>query len=156
MIRSNTAHRRVWRYGPLIIWILVISFASTSEFSATNTSQIIRPILLWIFPNISEAQLANVHFLLRKAGHFIEYAVLAILARRAFISSSQAILRRYWFVLALLLVATYGLLDEFHQSFVPSRTSSIYDSGVDLAGGLTVLLLFKLFGNRTDEKIAAV
>ena len=41
---------------------------------------------------------------------------------------------------------TYGLLDEFHQSFVPSRTASIYDSAIDVAGGLTVLLVFKILG----------
>jgi VanZ family protein len=153
--QTVSARRRVWRYGPLILWILFISFASTSEFSAANTSQIIRPILLWLFPNLSEARLAAIHFVVRKAGHFTEYAVLAILARRAFISSSYALLQRYWFQTGLLLVAIYGLLDEFHQSFVPSRTPSIYDSAIDLAGGLTVLLVFKFYGKSSRERRTA-
>jgi VanZ family protein len=93
---------------------------------------------------LSEAQVAAIHFLLRKLGHFAEYAVLAFFARRAFITSSRALLRQHWFQLGILLVVIYGLLDEFHQSFVPSRTASVYDSAVDIAGGLTVLLLFKL------------
>jgi VanZ family protein len=110
--------------------------------------------MLWLFPNISEARLAAVHFLTRKAAHFSEYAVLAFLARRAFISSSHAFLQWYWFQLGLLLVVSYGLLDEFHQSFVPSRTASIYDSLIDIAGGLTVLLIFKVFGkNRREREI---
>ena len=46
----------------------------------------------------------------------------------------------------------YGLLDEFHQSFVPSRTASIYDSAIDIAGGLTVLLIFKFYGNNRSER----
>lgn len=87
----------------------------------------------------------------RKAGHFTEYAVLAFLARRAFITSSRAFLQRYWFQLALLLVVIYGLLDEFHQSFVPSRTASIYDSAIDVAGGFTVLLIFYLYGKNHRE-----
>jgi VanZ family protein len=148
----NQIHRRFWRYGPLVLWVLFISFASTSEFSAGNTSAILRPLLLWIFPNLSESRLAAVHLLTRKAGHFTEYAVLAFLARRAFITSSHAFLRRYWFQLGLLLVVIYGLLDEFHQSFVPSRTASVYDSVIDIAGGLTVLLIFRFYGRNPPER----
>lgn len=143
---SSPARQRIWRYGPLLLWLGFISFASTSEFSAANTSQLIRPLILWLFPNISEARLATVHFLTRKAGHFTEYALLAFLARRAFITSSQEFIQRHWFQLALVLVVLYALLDEYHQSFVPSRTPSIYDSAIDVAGGLTVLLAFKLYG----------
>jgi VanZ family protein len=95
---------------------------------------------------------AAVHFLTRKAGHFTEYAVLAFLTRRAFITSSHAFLRRNWFQLGLLLVVIYGLLDEFHQSFVPSRTASVYDSLIDIAGGLTVLLIFRFYGTNPRER----
>lgn len=150
----SSSRQRLWRYGPLLLWILFISFASTSEFSAANTSQLVRPILLWLFPNMSEARLATAHFLTRKAGHFTEYAVLAFLARRAFITSSSAFIQRYWFQLGLLLVVIYALLDEYHQSFVPSRTPSIYDSAIDVAGGFTVLLLFKLYRKRASEREA--
>ncbi len=148
----NQTHKRFWRYGPLVLWILFISIASTSEFSAGKTSAILRPLLLSLFPNISESRLAAIHFLTRKAGHFTEYAVLAFLARRAFITSSHAFLQRYWFQLGLLLVVIYGLLDEFHQSFVPSRTASIYDSALDIAGGLTVLLILKFYGKNHRER----
>ena len=144
--------RRFWRYGPLVLWILFISFASTNQFSASNTSEILRPLLLWFFPNLSESRLAAVHFLTRKAGHFTEYAVLAFLTRRALITSSQDFLQRYWFQLGLLLVVIYGLLDEFHQSFVPSRTASVYDSLIDIAGGLTVLLIFRFYGKYPRER----
>jgi VanZ family protein len=140
----SSARQRFWRYGPLLLWLLFISLASTSEFSAANTSPIIRPLLLWLFPNISEAQLAAVHLLTRKAAHFTEYAVLGFLARRAFITSSHAFVQQHWFRVGLLLVLVCALLDEFHQYFVPSRTGSIYDSAIDVAGGLTVLLIYKL------------
>lgn len=141
----SATRQRLWRYGPLLAWILFISFASTSGFSAGNTSKIIRPILLWLFPDISEARLATIHFLTRKAAHFSEYAVLALLAQRAFISSANTFILRHWFQLGLLLVVLYALLDEYHQSFVPTRTPSIYDSAIDMAGGLTVLLIFKAY-----------
>jgi VanZ family protein len=145
MINQTSSGRgRLWRYGPLLLWILFISFASTAELSSANTDAVLRPLVLWFYPTLSEAKVAAIHLALRKLGHFTEYAVLAFLARRAFITSSRVLLRHRWFQLGLLLVVTYALLDEFHQSFVPSRTASVYDSAIDIAGGLTMLLLFKL------------
>jgi VanZ family protein len=143
----SSTRQRLYRYGPLLLWLGFISLASTSEFSAANTSQLVRPLLLWLFPNITEDRLAAVHFLTRKVGHFTEYAVLAFLARRAFVTSAHTTIQRYWFQWALLLIVIYALLDEFHQSFVPSRSPSIYDSAIDVLGGLTVLLIFKHRGN---------
>jgi VanZ family protein len=108
-------------------------------------------MLLWFFPNLSEARLAAVHFLTRKAAHFSEYAVLAFLARRAFIGSSSSFIQRHWFKLGLILVVVYALLDELHQRFEPTRTASIYDSAIDVAGGLTVLLICKLCSKSLTE-----
>ena len=129
-----------------------ISFASGSEFSALNTSTVVRPLILWFFPNISDDRLAAIHFLIRKSAHFTEYGVLALLASRAFSISSNAFIRRQWLRLVLLLVVCYSLLDEFHQSFVPSRTASIYDSVIDMAGGVTVLLIFKRYYKRAKNR----
>ncbi len=131
--------RRLWRYGPVAAWACFVLFASSSGFSATNTSRIIRPLLLWLYPDISEATLASIHFAIRKAAHFSEYALLALLAARAFVTSGRATLRRLWWLAAFALVACVSLTDEYHQSFVPSRTGSIYDSLLDMTGGATAL-----------------
>ena len=144
--------RRVWRYGPLVVWLAFIFFASTGEFSASNTSLIIGPLLRWLFPNISDERLALAHLLVRKAAHFTEYAILGWLAARAFATSSSQKLRRHWFLIALALVVLYALSDEFHQSFVASRTASIYDSFIDMSGGLTALLLYALRHRRAKIK----
>ena len=140
--------RRLWRYGPLLLWMAFIFFASTGAFSAANTSRILRPLLVWLFPNISEEQLAFAHFVTRKAAHFTEYAILGLLAARAFVTSSNEQLRQRWFWFALALVLLYALSDEYHQSFVPSRTAAIYDSLIDTLGGLTALLLYALWQRR--------
>ena len=146
--RRTKTFQRIWRYGPLLLWMVLISFASSSEFSALNTSQVIRPLILWIFPNLSEERVAAIHFLVRKVGHFSEYAVLGVLSARAFVSSANEFVQQHWFQVALFLILCYALLDEFHQSFVPSRTASIYDSAIDVAGGLTALLVFRAWHNR--------
>ena len=139
--------RSVQRYGPLLVWMIFISVFSTAHFSSVNTSRFLGPLLLWLFPNLSTSQMESLVWLIRKLGHLTEYAILAFFARRAFVSSTNKFIRRRWFESALLLVVVYSLLDEFHQSFVPSRTASIYDSLIDMAGGLTVLLVYKLRAN---------
>ena len=131
--------RRLWRYGPLVAWACFVLFASSSSFSASNTSRIIRPLLLWLFPDISEESLAYVHFLVRKAAHFSEYGLLALLAARAFRTSQKEKLRRRWWLAAFAFVACAALVDEYHQSFLPSRTGTIYDSLLDTAGGAAAL-----------------
>ena len=134
----ESSHHRLSRYGPLVVWAALIFIGSSGVLSASNTSVVLRP-LLWLFPHASEATLALIHFLVRKAGHLTEYAILALLAARAFRTSSHQLWRNRWFWVSLLFVVAYSLSDEFHQSFVPSRTASIYDCMIDSVGGLTAL-----------------
>ncbi len=118
-----------------------ISFASTGNFSAGNTSRIIGPLVLWLFPDTTPETMLAIHAFTRKLAHLMEYAILAILAARAFRGSPRPALRERWFLVSLLLVVVYALLDEYHQSFVPSRTGTIYDSLIDSAGGLAALIV---------------
>jgi VanZ family protein len=133
--------RVIGRYAPLLVWLVFISIASSNGFSAGNTSRIIEPILFWLFPHITHERVETIHFVTRKLAHFSEYALLGILAARAFITSPGNRLRRHWFVASLVLIILYALLDEYHQSFVPSRTASIYDSFIDMSGGFTALVV---------------
>ena len=104
--------------------------------------------MLWLFPDISVERLALVHLIIRKAAHFSEYAVLGVFAGRAFVTSSHMLLRKFWFKWALLLIVAYALLDEYHQSFVPSRSASLYDSLIDTAGGMTALMIYAFWIRR--------
>jgi VanZ family protein len=131
------------RYLPLIGWLAFISYASSASFSAGTTSRIIGPLVLWLFPNTSPETLAVIHFITRKLAHFTEYAILGFLAARAFRSSPRSGIRSRWFLISVILVVAYALIDEYHQSFVPSRTASVYDSFIDIAGGLTALLVIR-------------
>ena len=137
---SATLKNRLWRYGPPLIWAALIFIGSSDLLSSSHTSSfIIRPLRA-LFPGASEATLAAIHFALRKVGHFSEYAILAWLTARALRNSSQAWLRKRWFWMALAFVVGYALFDEFRQSFVPSRTASIFDSLIDMTGGLAALV----------------
>lgn len=136
---------RAWRYAPLLGWTCFIFYASTGAMSASNTSRVIEPLLRWLTPGITEAQLETAHFIVRKLAHLTEYALLALLAARAFIGSSKSFLSRRWFVAALALVVSVALVDEFNQSFNPARTGTIKDSLLDTVGGLTALAVLTLW-----------
>ncbi len=133
---------RIIRYAPLLLWIGVILFASTTNASMSNTSRFIRPLLIFFFPSAPEETLIIYHGYIRKFAHFAEYAALAFFASRAFWSSSSEIVRKYWFVFALGLAALIASIDEYNQSFNPARTGSIYDFLLDVSGGIFMLLIF--------------
>jgi VanZ family protein len=136
---------RIIRYAPLILWIAVIFFASSTAGASKNTSIIIRPLLEWLFPEAPAATLDIYHGYVRKLAHFTEYGVLAFFASRAFWGSSITIFRKFWFVWAFLIVALVASIDEYNQSFNPLRTGSLYDTLIDASGGLTMILLLALY-----------
>jgi len=138
-IKSAISKNRLWRYGPVVAWAALIFIGSSSILSGSNTSTFLVQPMRWLFPTASDSTLQLAHLLIRKAGHLTEYAILAWLAARAFRTSSNELLYRSWFLLALILVVLYSLSDEFHQSFVPSRSASIYDCMIDTVGGLMML-----------------
>jgi VanZ family protein len=130
---------RVWRYGPVLAWIALISLASTEAFSSERTLHVIGPWLLRLFPSMSLETVLWVHTAIRKSAHVAEYAVFAALTARALLGSSRAILARGWFAIAVLLLILMAAADEYHQSFVPNRTASIGDVIIDIIGGVAAL-----------------
>lgn len=74
------------------------------------------------------------HHVIRKCGHFVEYFVLSLLILRG-IRGGRREMRLAWILAAIVLVAGYASLDEFHQSFVPGRTPAVSDVLLDTTGG---------------------
>jgi VanZ family protein len=120
----------------------IIFAGSTDLMSAEHTSRIIVPLLHWFFPTISPGTMIRVEFFLRKAAHVSEYAVLAVLLYRAFVHTVFQSRRILSAGLVLLSCAAYAASDEFHQSFVPSRTASLRDVTIDLGGATLAVLLY--------------
>lgn len=124
--------------------MLLIFFASGDLMSAEHTSRFIGPFLHWIDPNISEATVASIQLLVRKCAHLAGYAILAALLFRAFREDRNLFARAAAFAFAA--AALYATLDEFHQSFVPSRTGTPRDVMIDCIGaaiGLALCLAFR-------------
>ncbi len=127
------------RWLPVIAWAIVISLFSTHAFTAENTGHIIIPILHRIFRHASLAALQRMHFFIRKSAHLIEYFILSLLILRG-IRGGRKEIRLAWMAIAVLAVAAYASLDEFHQRFVPGRTAAVSDVLLDTTGGAVAQL----------------
>lgn len=141
-LQKQKRRERFFRYAPLVLWVGLVLFLSTSQASMSNTSRFIRPLLKFLFPGAPEETLIVYHAFVRKCAHFTEYAILAFWASRAFSNSSRKILRRFWFVGAFLLALLVASIDETNQSRLASRTGSIYDVALDVSGALVMILIF--------------
>lgn len=147
-IFDSKRRTRLLLYAPLLLWIGVIFLLSSGQGSSGRTSLIIRPILEFLFPSAPEETLIFYHGAIRKLAHFTEYAVLGLLACRAFRDLSSRYL-----LLALGLVAIVASLDEFNQSFNPLRTGSPWDVAIDFSGGLIAVLFYYAIARWRDKPI---
>jgi VanZ family protein len=93
---------------------------------------------------ISEAAFEPYHAVLRKCGHVFGYGLLSILLFRAWRETLPSMSGARWTfrwaniaVLGTLLVAS---LDEWHQSYLPSRTGTLHDVILDTCAGIAAQL----------------
>ena len=132
-------HNIVKYWVPVLVWMGLIFWMSTGMFSWNNSYHFLEQILRSIRPTISRDSIIMINHILRKAGHVTEYFISGMLVFRAFRagSSEPRILR--WAILSCVFVVLLAASDEFHQSFVASRTASVLDVGIDTAGGLLAI-----------------
>ena len=67
--------------------------------------------------------------------HLMEYAVLGFLLMRGLKNSELKFSNISFIIFTAIFSTLYGLSDEFHQSFVPSRDASLLDVLFDCIGG---------------------
>jgi VanZ family protein len=73
--------------------------------------------------------------------HVAEYAILAALIFWALGDKP----RRKVLLISILIVGLYAVSDEYHQSFVPNRSSDMLDVLADLIGAGLILAWFRRF-----------
>ena len=116
-VRSATSIAIYWL--PVFTYVGLIFSLSTIRGAGTS----------WLFPNMD------------KVMHLLEYSLFGLLLGRAVRFTLSGSKRWVATVATLALGASVGGLDEFYQSFVPTRTSSVADWATDVAAvGLAVLL----------------
>jgi VanZ family protein len=112
----------------------LIYAGSTDLLSSRNTARFLDPLLHWIFPKLTPAGLQRVHAIVRKTGHVVEYAVLAVLVWWALGGGARRTWQPRFVAGALAIAVAYAITDEFHQSFVSTRQGSWPDVLIDAGG----------------------
>jgi VanZ family protein len=144
---------RYWM--PAIAWMLLIFVGSTDVLSAEHTSRFLIPFLHWLDPQISMATIATIHVAVRKFGHLSEYAILAALLWRGLRGTFNAASKAMVALGTFLFAAAFAASDEFHQSFVPTRTASVYDVMIDCIGALVAVLACLVLAQARTQRAKA-
>ena len=125
---------------PPLLWTACIGWFSSDAWSAARTGSLLLPLLKALLPWAATEQLAALHWLSRKAGHVIEYAVLAGLWRRALYSEPRAEPRPAAWRAPLGLAVATAFLDELYQATTLTRGASAADVLLDSAGAAAALI----------------
>jgi VanZ family protein len=143
-----------------ILWLIVIAIESSALLSAHNTSRILYPLLHFLF-GLDRMHFGYWHFYIRKSGHVVGYGTLSILLFRAWRATLPAPGNPKWTMrwanIAILGTALVASLDEWHQTFIPSRTGTVHDVVLDTCAGIAaqilILLWWKMFGKGTTSLV---
>jgi VanZ family protein len=143
--QRRTAGYWVRTWLPVVLAICVIAVESTTYLGADHTSGPLRWIYEHLFGTVDDDQWGDIHHIIRKCGHFVGYGLVALTWLRAW---WMTLPRAGFFKDALLaMVGTFlvAASDEFHQSFLPNRTSSPWDVLLDCCGAIVMQLVVFLF-----------
>jgi len=141
-----------------LVCVGAIALESTKAFGADHTTGPLQHLFEWLLHrHFTQPQWWRLHLIIRKCGHFTGYGILSIAWFRAFwmtFRTEASFSRRLWTshgmaMLGTLLIASS---DEVHQLFLPNRSGSIVDVGIDCLGGLTMQLLVTLWMRTTRHK----
>lgn len=138
---------------PVGICVAVIMRESTNSFSSERTSGPLRHLFEWIFGPVSPARWHDVHYIMRKSGHFLGYGLTGLAWLRAWLLTWLAPLHRrsiwmwrgagLW--MAVFCTMVTASVDEIHQTYLPSRTGLISDAWLDTVGAVALMLFMMLF-----------
>ena len=106
------------------------------------------PLFFWIvlvywLSSIKSIPVVKSPISLDKVVHIGVYFIFCWFAHRAsFHQFRFPLLRLNALLFAIVTTVIYGALDEYHQSFVPGRTSDIADVMADTIGGIAFVLVY--------------
>lgn len=156
---SRDRHHVLKAWIAATLWLIVIAIESTDWLSSHNTGHLLYPLFHFLF-GLSPDQFEIWHFFIRKGGHVFGYGLLSFFLFRAWRESLPATPQHGWTIrwssLALLGTALVASLDEWHQSFIPSRTGRWQDVVLDTTAGLATQILVLLWSTWFARKADSV
>lgn len=99
-------------------------------------------VLIYSLSSNQNTAFISQFFFIDKLIHFLVYAFLGLLVVRAF-TTLRFQGNMFWLILISILLSTlYGVSDEIHQYFVPSRHVDVKDICADLLGSAFGVFLY--------------
>lgn len=123
-------------WGPVVLWIGVISWLSSDRFSDEQTASWLTQVPFLAALGLPPATIDAVHLILRKTAHFVEYATLSLLAYRALGLSDAAAPRGRRVLAAVTLAVACAAIDELHQTMTLTRSGSLKDLLINSLGAV--------------------
>ena len=134
-----------------LAWAGTISFLSTGSYGASVTGWLLEELLSSLHIHLAHPTFLIVHFLIRKLAHCTEYGMFGLFLYHSFTFRQPESWNTRSAVSAVVVAGLFSLTDEYHQSFVPGRTASIVDCGIDTFGALAGMLL--LYASRCIQNL---
>jgi VanZ family protein len=132
-----------------------IFWLGADQASAPETRSLLEKLLRFCLPawyeRLSPDTLVTLNVLFRKGGHFLGYALLGLLDARA-LRAPGATLKPRPAVIAWGAATAWAAVDEFHQSFSPSRGATLEDVLLDSFGAAMGVLFYSLWTRRKTHK----
>ena len=132
---------RAW--WPGAVWVGLISIESTDSFSSDNTQSLLYGLVTRVLGQVNLYDFLVFHHYLRKTGHVVGYGMLGLLLLRGWRATLDQNRRQLGRTVLLSWLGTVfvAAMDEWHQSFIPSRTGTWRDVVLDSAAGIAFLLV---------------
>ena len=140
-----------------LLWLGLIAGESSNLLSAEHTGQFLYPLLRLLF-GVDAAHFPAWHFFIRKTGHFVGYFTLSWLLFRAWRDTFPDPGKNWsiqWARISFFMAALVACLDEWHQSYLPSRTGNLHDVLLDSTAALIAqIILFLILRRQSPEALA--
>jgi VanZ family protein len=151
---------RAWLcWATTLAWAALVFNLSTATYGGAFSGWLLQEILAFLHVALAPGTFLAVHFFFRKLAHLTEYAILSSLLYVSLQKGGPLAWRARTALGCVLIAGVYSVTDEFHQLFVPGRTASLIDCGIDTVGAsLGMLVVYandRLFHARSKNPAAA-
>ena len=144
-----------------LTFISIFNFSNQDGQTSGGISRKVARKIVDVFPytkNLSEKTknkiVEKTQPIIRKGAHLSIYTLVGIFIM-SFISTYKIHLK-YKFLISILVGLVYASSDEIHQCFIPGRTASIIDVGIDTAGVflgiILVLIIISVYKALTEKQ----
>lgn len=144
-MNKNTASKRIWLLP--VLWTALIFYmsAQSGDVSGAFSGSLTANILKFLSSLGLEISFEQAHFLIRKAAHFTEYLILALLVNHA--SEKAPLWKSNALMICIWMVCTPAA-DETIQHFISGRFGAFSDVCLDIAGFVCGVIVYHLLKRR--------